>query len=67
MKQGYAAHITRSLALDCGWGCGFRNMQMQAAALLAQRADVRPALFGGCGFVPDIRACPCCIDLLRAC
>lgn len=55
-KTAYAAHAARSLALDSGWGCGYRNLQMQAAALLAAaRPEARAALFGGCGYVPDIR------------
>ncbi|WIA40959.1 hypothetical protein OEZ86_004609 [Tetradesmus obliquus] len=40
---------------DSGWGCGFRNIQMQAShQLMRGNADVRAALFGGCGFVPDV-------------
>jgi hypothetical protein len=40
---------------DSGWGCGYRNIQMQASHQL-MRGDpaVRAALFGGCGFVPDV-------------
>jgi hypothetical protein len=40
---------------DSGWGCGFRNIQMQIShQLMRGDAAVRQALFGGCGYVPDI-------------
>ncbi|WIA20637.1 hypothetical protein OEZ85_005018 [Tetradesmus obliquus] len=40
---------------DSGWGCGFRNIQMQVShQLMRGNADVRAALFGGCDFVPDV-------------
>jgi hypothetical protein len=40
---------------DAGWGCGYRNIQMQVSHLLATSPQHRQALFGGAGFVPDIR------------
>jgi hypothetical protein len=40
---------------DSGWGCGYRNIQMQIShQLMRGDAAVRHALFGGCGYVPDI-------------
>jgi hypothetical protein len=40
---------------DSGWGCGYRNIQMQAShQLMRGDAAVRAALFGGCGFVPSV-------------
>lgn len=38
----------------CSWGCGYRNIQMQVAHLLACRPEACPTLFGGTGAVPDI-------------
>lgn len=42
---------------DAGWGCGYRNIQMQASHLLATSPAHRQALFGGAGFLPDICTC----------
>eukprot|EP00887_Chlorella_sp_A99_P007524 scaffold2.g7524.t1 len=41
---------------DAGWGCGYRNIQMQAAHLMHLWPEARERLFGGAGFVPDIPA-----------
>lgn len=41
---------------DKGWGCGWRNIQMNVSHLLQRSEELRGALFAGCGFVPDIRA-----------
>jgi hypothetical protein len=54
---GYAAHVCRQ-SLDSGWGCGYRNLQMLASHLLARRPDLAAVLFGGCGWLPDIRERP---------
>jgi hypothetical protein len=40
---------------DTGWGCGYRNIQMQASHLLLTSPQHRRSLFGGAGFIPDIR------------
>lgn len=39
---------------DTGWGCGYRNIQMQLSHLLNKNGAHQQALFGGCKFVPDI-------------
>ncbi|CAN0922838.1 Zinc finger-containing ubiquitin peptidase 1 [Linum grandiflorum] len=51
---GYVDHYQSKGCEDSGWGCGYRNIQMLASHLLSCREDAREALFGGCGFVPDI-------------
>lgn len=40
---------------DAGWGCGYRNIQMQASHLLLTSPEHSRVLFGGAGFIPDIR------------
>ncbi|XP_044951150.1 zinc finger-containing ubiquitin peptidase 1 [Hordeum vulgare subsp. vulgare] len=52
--SGYVDHHQSLSSEDKGWGCGWRNIQMMSSHLLKQRAETREALFGGCGFVPDI-------------
>lgn len=42
---------------DAGWGCGYRNIQMQASHLLLTSPQHRRSLFTGAGFIPDIREC----------
>uniref|UniRef100_A0A1J3F963 Zinc finger with UFM1-specific peptidase domain protein n=1 Tax=Noccaea caerulescens TaxID=107243 RepID=A0A1J3F963_NOCCA len=39
---------------DKGWGCGWRNIQMQCSHLLSHREEAKRVLFGGSNFVPDI-------------
>ncbi|GLI65824.1 hypothetical protein VaNZ11_009453, partial [Volvox africanus] len=41
-------------ALDRGWGCGWRNIQMLSSALLVRDKTLRTAMYGGAGYVPDI-------------
>ncbi len=52
----YVEHFESRLGEDLGWGCGWRNIQMMSSYLLAEDDEVREALFGGVGFVPDIFA-----------
>ncbi|KAL4436617.1 hypothetical protein ABPG75_003756 [Micractinium tetrahymenae] len=52
---GAVQHHGASL-YSAGWGCGYNNMQMMSAHLLAARPEAREALFGGAGWVPDIPA-----------
>ncbi|CAM6048121.1 unnamed protein product [Sphagnum compactum] len=52
----YVEHFESRLGEDLGWGCGWRNIQMISSYLLAGDDEVREALFGGVGFVPDISA-----------
>jgi hypothetical protein len=40
--------------VDSGWGCGYRNIQMLAAHLLATDEPAAQSLFSGSRFVPDI-------------
>jgi hypothetical protein len=40
--------------IDSGWGCGYRNIQMLAAHLIATNQHSANALFSGSRFVPDI-------------
>ena len=40
--------------IDSGWGCGYRNIQMMAAYLLATDELSAKALFSGSHYVPDI-------------
>ncbi|KXZ45539.1 hypothetical protein GPECTOR_53g125 [Gonium pectorale] len=57
---GYEAYLCCPLqhfgaaAADRGWGCGWRNIQMLSSALLLRSPQLRAALYGGAGFVPDI-------------
>ncbi|PNH08235.1 Zinc finger with UFM1-specific peptidase domain protein [Tetrabaena socialis] len=57
---GYEAYLCCPLqhfgagASDRGWGCGWRNIQMLSSALLLRSPQLREALYGGAGFVPDI-------------
>ncbi|KAG2240237.1 hypothetical protein Bca52824_090998 [Brassica carinata] len=55
LLSGYVDHF-QSTKEDKGWGCGWRNIQMQCSHLLSRRdqEDVKRALFGGSNFVPDI-------------
>jgi len=39
---------------DSGWGCGYRNIQMQLCHALMHWPQAHAALFGGAGYVPDI-------------
>lgn len=44
---------------DAGWGCGYRNIQMQASHFLAAaqtsgQSALVSSLFGGAGVVPDV-------------
>lgn len=52
--SGYIDHHQSLVSEDAGWGCGWRNIQMLSSHLLMLRKEARAALFGGCGFVPDI-------------
>ncbi|KAJ4900510.1 hypothetical protein Rs2_14461 [Raphanus sativus] len=55
LLSGYVDHFQSSKE-DKGWGCGWRNIQMQCSHLLSRRDqdDVKRVLFGGSNFVPDI-------------
>lgn len=54
-RAGPAGFHSGKQQIDDGWGCGYRNIQMQVSHQL-MRGDpaVKQALFGGCGFVPDV-------------
>ncbi|KAH9558357.1 hypothetical protein CY35_06G004700 [Sphagnum magellanicum] len=52
----YVEHFESRLGEDLGWGCGWRNIQMMSSYLLEGDDEIREALFGGVGFVPDIFA-----------
>nr|GEX29786.1 hypothetical protein [Tanacetum cinerariifolium] len=52
--SGYVDHFHSIDFEDVGWGCGWRNIQMLSSHLLFQRQEVKPLLFDGSGFVPDI-------------
>ncbi|XP_010519581.1 PREDICTED: zinc finger with UFM1-specific peptidase domain protein [Tarenaya hassleriana] len=54
LLSGYVDHFQCNPSEDLGWGCGWRNIQMQCSHLLSHREEVRPLLFGASGFVPDI-------------
>lgn len=54
LLSGYVDHFQSRESKDVGWGCGWRNIQMLSSHLLHQRQEVKPFLFGGSGFVPDI-------------
>lgn len=54
--SGYVEHFESRHREDLGWGCGWRNIQMLSSHLLMQNPEAKDALFGGCGFVPDILA-----------
>ncbi|CAL8463782.1 g3316 [Coccomyxa elongata] len=47
-------HHFHAASQDSGWGCGWNNIQMLASHLLLCNKELGQALFGGCGFVPDI-------------
>lgn len=51
--SGHVVHYQTDPA-DNGFGCGYRNIQMLASHLMKRSQAMRGALFGGCGFVPDI-------------
>jgi hypothetical protein len=51
---GPVYHYSRQY-VDSGWGCGYRNIQMLCGYLLQRDPAYAAALFGGRGFVPDIR------------
>ncbi|KAJ0248611.1 Peptidase C78 [Hirschfeldia incana] len=55
LLSGYVDHF-QSTKEDKGWGCGWRNIQMQCSHLLSRRdqEEAKRVLFGGCNFVPDI-------------
>eukprot|EP00897_Mesotaenium_endlicherianum_P000087 jgi/Mesen1/10079/ME000074S09419 len=53
--SGYVEHYASQRKEDMGWGCGWRNIQMLSSNLLHCDEEMRGALFGGAGFVPDIR------------
>jgi len=53
LLSGHVTHYQTDNS-DFGWGCGWRNIQMLVSHLIQSRAEFRGALFGGCGFVPDI-------------
>lgn len=53
LLSGYVDHFQSSKE-DKGWGCGWRNIQMQCSHLLSRREEVKRVLFGGSNFVPDI-------------
>lgn len=52
--SGYVDHFQSMESEDCGWGCGWRNIQMLSSHLLMERQEAKEVLFGGSGFVPDI-------------
>jgi RNA polymerase subunit RPABC4/transcription elongation factor Spt4 len=49
------AHMSQrgGVQLGSGWACGYRNIQMLCSSLLGEPA-FKAALFGGCGFIPEI-------------
>jgi hypothetical protein len=50
-------HVSQRRAPGSSFACGYRNMQMLCSALLASgEPQYRAALFGGCGYVPDVAA-----------
>ncbi|VVB17280.1 unnamed protein product [Arabis nemorensis] len=54
LLSGYVDHFHSSKE-DKGWGCGWKNIQMQCSHLLTHREEeVKRVLFGGSNFVPDI-------------
>ncbi|CAA0831285.1 Peptidase C78- ubiquitin fold modifier-specific peptidase 1/ 2 [Striga hermonthica] len=56
-------HFESIRSWDGGWGCGWRNIQMLSSYLLAQSEESRGVLYGGCGFVPNIRTIQCWLEL----
>ena len=54
--SGTIEHFESKKDVDMGWGCGWRNIQMLCSYLLSEDAEVREAVFGSAGFVPDIPA-----------
>lgn len=52
--SGYIDHYESIHAVDSGWGCGWRNIQMLSSHLIMKRKEAKDVLFGGSGFVPDI-------------
>ncbi|ESQ32009.1 hypothetical protein EUTSA_v10004343mg [Eutrema salsugineum] len=53
LLSGFVDHFQASKE-DKGWGCGWRNIQMQCSHLLSHRQEAKRVLFGGSNFVPDI-------------
>ncbi|CAH8317391.1 unnamed protein product [Eruca vesicaria subsp. sativa] len=53
LLSSYTDHY-QSTKEDKGWGCGWRNIQMQCSHLLSRDNDFKRVLFGGSNFVPDI-------------
>ncbi|XP_006287790.2 zinc finger with UFM1-specific peptidase domain protein [Capsella rubella] len=50
---GFVDHFQSSKE-DKGWGCGWKNIQMQCSHLISHREEAKRVLFGGSDFVPDI-------------
>jgi len=52
----HAQHIGSRHGEDKGWGCGFRNLQMLLWHLYrrGRGRELKGALFGGAGIVPDV-------------
>jgi len=53
LLSGFVDHFQSSKE-DKGWGCGWKNIQMQCSHLLSHREEAKRVLFGGSNFVPDI-------------
>ncbi|CAH2044360.1 unnamed protein product [Thlaspi arvense] len=53
LLSGFVDHFHSSKE-DKGWGCGWRNIQMQCSHLLSHREEAKRVLFCGSNFVPDI-------------
>lgn len=52
---------------DAGWGCGYRNIQMLSAHLLASRnTHLAEVLFGGSKYVPDVQSLQAWIEVAWA-
>ncbi|XP_010421307.1 PREDICTED: zinc finger with UFM1-specific peptidase domain protein-like [Camelina sativa] len=50
---GFVDHFQSSKE-DKGWGCGWKNIQMQCSHLISHREEAKRVLFGGSNFVPDV-------------
>jgi hypothetical protein len=59
LLSGDVVHAAKSY--DKNWGCGWRNIQMMCSWLL--KKDVGKALFGSCGFIPDIPSIQSWLDI----